>query len=147
MNKKALTIVIYILLLSAWAGTPAHAAKRLFSFELQQLSDLVIKGEVTKVSAQSASPNDLRRYATVEVIEVIKGQAQASITIEFIMKQSDDSAVLVDECRHAVIAEKDKGIFYLKKLGKKNYVLVTPCEESFEKEPMHPGNSKSHRAT
>ena len=132
MRKKT-AVYIFALGLFLALGDRCIAAKRLSGFELKALADLVVKGEVVSV-AKKPGANGLAFLARVKVIEVIKGEAQADIAVNFIMKETDDSVVLVDECRQVSIAEKDKGIFYLKKEGRREYAFVTPCEESFERE-------------
>ena len=132
MKKKA---AVYILALGLFLslGVKDLAARRLFSFELKALADLVVKGEVISV-AKKPGANDLAFLAQVKVIEVIKGEAGSTVAVVFVMKEIDNSVILVDECRPVALTEKDRGTFYLKKEDRKEYAFVTPCEESFERE-------------
>jgi len=131
--KKKTAVYIFVLGLFLTLGGRGIAAKLLSGFELKVLADLVVKGEVVSV-AKKTGPNELAFLAQVKVIETIKGEAGSTIAVVFVMKEIDDSVILVDECRPVTLAEKDKGIFYLKKEGRREYAFVTPCEESFERE-------------
>jgi hypothetical protein len=139
-HKIGILIFLALLLIFSTVSNGFCEAREYSDSQLKQKSDLVVRCKVIKVQA-SKETRDWRgfkgkiSYATLEIVETLKGKASSPIVVEFIKRDDFVGDIeLEPDLQDAQFRAGDEGTAYLWKLKNGHYSAVAGIGQGFKRE-------------